>query len=73
MRDPQYFKQAVLPLLEGKFEKTLIDYFLVGDKAALLSYFSPEIVSSLQPLEVVLMIAAFVKERKEECEGLQTG
>ena len=69
-KDPLFFQEAVLPLVACKCEKTLIDYFLLGDKKALEGYLNPEAVYSLQPLEVGLLIVLFGKERKEDCEAM---
>ena len=60
----------MLPLVACKCEKTLIDYFLLENKKALEKYLNPESVYTLQPLEIVLLIALFAKDRKEDCEAM---
>ena len=70
LKDPDYFQQAVRPLIACKCEKTLLDLFLLGETEALEAFLSPGVVNSLHPLEIVLLIGAFAQSRPEQAQAL---
>jgi len=72
MKDPAFFKDAVLPFVQSKMERDVVDWFLLGDDAQLEPLLAPARFQGLNPLEQVLVIRRMAKkaELKVACERL---
>ena len=58
LRDPEFFKSTVRPLLECKMEKTFVDYYLLDDFKTLIALYNT-LESKLPPLNATALAKAF--------------
>ena len=66
-KDPAYFEIFVQPFLLNKFEKSFVDYFLLGDKAKILEFNNSKKIRKLNYMERVLLMI-FLKENKMDAD-----
>ena len=58
-RDPEYFKTVVLPFLQCKMEKKIVDYYLLGDNATVTQYIEKS--DKLNAMEQCLLVDSLVQ------------
>lgn len=66
MKDKEYFERVVKPFLTNKFEKTFMDYFLLGKYKFVTGFKDAVEFSKLNAFEKVLLLAVLVKEKDED-------
>jgi len=54
MKDREFFEKVVLPFIHAKFEKTLVDEFLLGE--SLEKYTDPKYLDRINCFELCLVI-----------------
>ena len=75
VKDREFFDLVVVSHIRNKAEKTLIDYFLLGDYCKLESYLTTynlqeDSVGEVNSLTVALLLIAFKDTKKELCEKI---
>jgi len=66
MKDKEYFEKVVKPFITNKYEKTFIDYFLLGKHKFVITYKDAIEFNKLNAFEKVLLLATLVKEKDED-------
>ena len=70
MKDKEYFERVVKPFLTNKFEKTFMDYFLLGKYKFVTGFKDAVEFSKLTAFEKVLLLAVLVKEKDEDAHSV---
>mmetsp|Transcript_54880 Transcript_54880/g.123284 ORF Transcript_54880/g.123284 Transcript_54880/m.123284 type:complete len:1990 (-) Transcript_54880:160-6129(-) len=72
MKDPAFFKDAVMPFVKSKMERDVVDWFLLGDDGKLAPYLAAPLFQTLNPLEQVLVLRRLAGkiECRTACEKL---
>lgn len=70
MKDKEYFERVVKPFLTNKYEKTFIDYFLLGKSKFVCGFKDSFEFSKLNAFEKVLLLATLVKEKDEDAHKI---
>ena len=68
---PKIFEKYIKDILKYKFEKTFIDYFLLGDIETLEMYLNTEKIAKLNLFELCLLIITFIEKKPEECKNIR--
>jgi hypothetical protein len=63
-RDPEYFDAVVKPFLQYKLEKKFIDHYLLSNYKECNRYLDFELYSSLNALEICLLVDSLVQSGK---------
>eukprot|EP00931_Biecheleriopsis_adriatica_P032537 TRINITY_DN18983_c0_g1_i2.p1 TRINITY_DN18983_c0_g1~~TRINITY_DN18983_c0_g1_i2.p1 ORF type:complete len:2222 (-),score=469.43 TRINITY_DN18983_c0_g1_i2:81-6668(-) len=66
-KDLTFFTEVVLPFLNSKMERDIVDSFLLQDVPALRPMLTPACFHTLNPLEQVLTLRLLSREHPEEC------
>ena len=67
---PLLFAHYVKPVIKYKFEKTFIDFFLLGDDQNIMKYCSPPKLSLLNTFEKCLLIYSIRKENPQLAQNI---
>ena len=70
MKDKEYFERVVRPFLTNKYEKTFMDYFLLGKNKFVIGFKDAVEFSKLNAFEKVLLLAVLVKEKDEDAHSV---
>jgi hypothetical protein len=65
--DKEFTDEVVKPHLRNKNKKSLVDLFILQDLPAMKEFFSPFSLTSLNFLEISLLISSFKNSEAEEC------
>lgn len=70
MKDKEYFERVIKPFLANKYEKTFIEYFLLGKSKFVCHFKDAFEFSKLNAFEKVLLLATLVKEKDEDAHSV---
>lgn len=63
MKDQEYFERVVKPFITNKYEKTFMDYFLLGKSKIIINYKETFEFNRLNAFEKILLLAVLVQEK----------
>jgi len=66
MKDKEYFERVVKPFLTNKYEKSFMDYFLLGKYKFVCTFKEAFEFNKLNAFEKVLLLAVLVKEKDDD-------
>jgi hypothetical protein len=69
-KDKDFFNETLREYIRCKIDKTLVDYYLLEDKAQLKRYLQSHKTGSLNSLEVICLIDSLHGDHKEQCTQL---
>lgn len=63
MKDKEWFDRVIKPFITNKYEKTFIDYFLLGKTKIVQNYKETFEFNWLNAFEKILLLAVLVQEK----------
>jgi hypothetical protein len=63
MKDKEWFERVIKPFITNKYEKTFIDYFLLGKNKIVQNYKETFEFNKLNAFEKILLLSVLVQEK----------
>lgn len=63
MKDKEWFERVIKPFITNKYEKTFIDYFLLGKNKIIQNYKETFEFNKLNAFEKILLLSVLVQEK----------
>ena len=68
-KDKEFTEEVIKPHLRSKNKKQIVDYFILGDVESLSEYFNAFSLSSLNELELCLLLTVFKDRDRQSCRN----
>jgi len=70
MKDPEFFKRVVRPMILDKSKLQIVDYLLLEDKDNCIGDFTLLNIEKRSMLELILFVVAFKDTERQKCESI---
>ena len=71
-KDKEYFTSVVKPFIRNKIEKTLVDFFLLGNKEKLQEFANLNVIQDINTLELCLLVIWLAEHDPKKAKQIAT-